>query len=86
MMTTIKGGGCCVIGFFFSYFMVPETKGLSLEQVDLLYRNSSIRKSNEYRQKIIDENLHELAHTAAGSEVEKVEEKDTQTEEVKVSL
>ena len=33
--------------------------GLSLEQVDILYRNSSILKSNEYRKKILDENMHD---------------------------
>jgi hypothetical protein len=38
--------------------MVPETRGLSLEQIDLLYRNSSIRGSNAYRQKILEEDLH----------------------------
>lgn len=50
-------GGCCVIAFFFVFFFVPETKGLSLEQVDLLYRNSGVLKSNAYRKKIISDNL-----------------------------
>lgn len=38
---------------------IPETKGLSLEQVDLLYRNSSIIKSNSYRKRIMAENLQD---------------------------
>lgn len=33
---------------------VPETKGLSLEQVDLLYRESSIIKSNAYRKSMLE--------------------------------
>jgi SP family sugar:H+ symporter-like MFS transporter len=66
--------------------MVPETKGLSLEQIDLLYRNSSIRGSDVYRQKILDENLHETAHTTvtADDDTNKVTEKDSHTEDIKV--
>lgn len=30
-------GGCNVLAFFFTYFMIPETKGLSLEQCDELW-------------------------------------------------
>ncbi|GAA6062675.1 hypothetical protein JCM10212_002498 [Sporobolomyces blumeae] len=52
-------GGFCVICFIFVYLFIPETKGLSLEQVDILYRNSSIRKSNQFRRKILAENLHD---------------------------
>jgi hypothetical protein len=28
-------GGLCCISLTFAYFLVPETKGLSLEQVDM---------------------------------------------------
>jgi sugar porter (SP) family MFS transporter len=47
-------GSTCVLCVFFTYFFVPETKGLSLEQVDLLYRESSIIGSNKYRQEMLD--------------------------------
>ncbi|KAM0748324.1 MFS monosaccharide transporter [Meredithblackwellia eburnea MCA 4105] len=52
-------GAFCVICCIYVYFFIPETKGLSLEQVDLLYRNSTIRGSNQYRQKILAENMHD---------------------------
>lgn len=51
--------GCCFLCFAFVYFLIPETKGLSLEQVDILYRNSSIRKSNSFRKQILAENMHD---------------------------
>ncbi|GAA5962209.1 hypothetical protein JCM21900_002310 [Sporobolomyces salmonicolor] len=49
-------GGVSVLCFIFVYFFVPETKGLSLEQVDILYRKSSILGSNKVRQQILDDN------------------------------
>ena len=51
--------GVCVVLIFYSIFMVPETKGLSLEQIDILYRNSSILKSNKFRKQILAENIHD---------------------------
>lgn len=41
-----------MIGLVFAYFFVAETKGLSLEQIDLLYRNSSVRNSPKYRRQM----------------------------------
>lgn len=38
---------------------IPETKGLSLEQVELLYTNSTVLKSDSYRRQLIANNLHE---------------------------
>ncbi|GAA5936407.1 sugar porter family MFS transporter [Sporobolomyces koalae] len=52
-------GGCCVLCFLFTFFFIPETKGLSLEQVDILYRNSSILHSNKFRKQILAENMHD---------------------------
>ncbi|PLW07350.1 hypothetical protein PCANC_06994 [Puccinia coronata f. sp. avenae] len=34
----------CFSALMFSFFLIPETKGLSLEQVDLLYTNSTVLK------------------------------------------
>ncbi|GAA5914242.1 sugar porter family MFS transporter [Sporobolomyces salmoneus] len=49
--------GCCFLCLIFTWLFIPETKGLSLEQVDILYRNSSIRKSNTFRKQILAENM-----------------------------
>ena len=38
---------------------IPETMGLSLEQVDILYRNSTILGSNKFRKQILAENIQE---------------------------
>jgi MFS transporter, SP family, sugar:H+ symporter len=39
--------------------MIPETKGLSLEQVDLLYRHSTPRQSIAFRNRMMEENMHD---------------------------
>jgi sugar porter (SP) family MFS transporter len=49
-------GGTCVGCFIFTYFFIPELKGLSLEQVDLLYRESSIIGSAAYNKQMIAQN------------------------------
>ncbi|CCH41443.1 High-affinity glucose transporter [Wickerhamomyces ciferrii] len=46
-------GGLNFVGVVFVYFMVYETKGLSLEEVNELYRNcSSARSSRKYKDKV----------------------------------
>ncbi|CAE6531446.1 unnamed protein product [Rhizoctonia solani] len=42
---------CCV----YAYFFIPETKGLTLEQVDMLFLHSSPRKSSAYREQLLRE-------------------------------
>merc|ERR1711939_943194 len=41
-------GGLCTCAFVYSYFLVPETKGLSLEQVDRMLEESSPRTSAKW--------------------------------------
>ena len=41
-------GSLCCISFLFAYFLVPETKGLSLEQVDTMLKETSPRNSSKW--------------------------------------
>ncbi|KAH8678230.1 general substrate transporter [Xylariales sp. PMI_506] len=41
--------GLCTCAFVYTYFLVPETKGLSLEQVDLMMEESTPRTSAKWR-------------------------------------
>lgn len=42
-------GGLCTCAFVYSYFLVPETKGLSLEQVDKMMEETTPRTSAKWR-------------------------------------
>ncbi len=48
-------GSTCAGCIVFTYFCIPETKGLSLEQIDLLYQNSTPVTSTRYRLQLIAE-------------------------------
>ncbi|GAA5900174.1 hypothetical protein JCM6882_002635 [Rhodosporidiobolus microsporus] len=52
-------GGVSLVAIFFVLAFIPETKGLSLEQVDQLYRKSSIWRSNSFRKQILAENMQD---------------------------
>ncbi|KAJ7165593.1 monosaccharide importer [Mycena crocata] len=54
-------GSTCAGCLIFTYFFIPETKGLSLEQIDLLYKESTIRDSNKFRKEMVKAN-HTFAH------------------------
>lgn len=41
-------GGLCTCAFVYSYFLVPETKGLTLEQVDRMFEETTPRKSSRW--------------------------------------
>ena len=41
-------GGLCCVSLTFAYFLVPETKGLSLEQVDKMLEESTPRSSSKW--------------------------------------
>nr|VWO96985.1 Glucose transporter rco-3 [Ganoderma boninense] len=51
-------GSTCAGCLVFTYFCIPETKGLSLEQVDLLYQNSTPITSVKYRRELIAQDVH----------------------------
>ena len=60
---------CCII---FAYFCIPETKGLSLEQIDMLYQNVAPVNSVSYRRRLLAEGTElgskEAAHAASRSD------------------
>jgi len=41
-------GSLCIISVLFAFFLVPETKGLSLEQIDRMLEEVSPRKSRSW--------------------------------------
>jgi hypothetical protein len=42
-------GGLCSIACVYAYFLVPETKGLTLEQVDKMMEETTPRTSAKWR-------------------------------------
>jgi sugar porter (SP) family MFS transporter len=42
-------GGLCTCAFVYSYFLIPETKGLSLEQVDKMMEETTPRTSSKWK-------------------------------------
>ncbi|KAL2266748.1 hypothetical protein VTJ83DRAFT_6100 [Remersonia thermophila] len=42
-------GGLCTLAFIYTYFFVPETKGLSLEQVDKMMEETTPRTSAKWK-------------------------------------
>lgn len=42
-------GGLCGLSIFWAYFFVPETKGLTLEQVDKMMEEVTARKSAAWK-------------------------------------
>ncbi|KAF9515075.1 hypothetical protein BS47DRAFT_1381619 [Hydnum rufescens UP504] len=70
-------GSTCLGCFLFAFFFIPETKGLSLEQIDLLYRESTILGSNKYRQQMLAENEtfahHDVSHIVADNKAHAME-------------
>ena len=41
-------GGLCTAAFVYAYLLIPETKGLSLEQVDRMMEESTPRTSSKW--------------------------------------
>ena len=41
-------GGLCTCAFVYAYFLIPETKGLSLEQVDRMFEETTPRHSSRW--------------------------------------
>jgi SP family sugar:H+ symporter-like MFS transporter len=48
-------GSTCAACFVFTYFFIPETKGLSLEQIDEMYQEVMPLNSYSFRRRLIEE-------------------------------
>lgn len=42
-------GSLCMVSVTFTYFLVPEMKGLSLEQIDKMLEETTARKSSSWK-------------------------------------
>jgi sugar porter (SP) family MFS transporter len=51
-------GSTCVGCLVFIYFCIPETKGLSLEQIDIMYQNTTPINSQKYRKELLAQDVH----------------------------
>ncbi|KAI0352263.1 general substrate transporter [Trametes cingulata] len=65
--------GMLVFGYVYVYFFIPETKGLSLEEVDEMYR-SGVKPWNSAGWRPSEKHIHDKADTT--TEVREVKEKD----------
>lgn len=58
--------GCtCICGGLFVYFCVPETKGLSLEEVDDMYATTTVLQSMYYQPRAHSQSVNELRKTSS---------------------
>lgn len=67
-------GSTCVGCLLFTYFLIPETKGLSLEQIDILYQNTNAIHSVAYRRQLIAEDVHAADPEAIARVTSKVDQ------------
>jgi len=67
-------GALCTGAFIFAFFLVPETKGLSLEQVDRMLEETTPRTSAKWRpsnlsnyesHKLGDDTIEDVEHKGA---------------------
>jgi len=71
-------GSTCACCFLFAYLCVPETKGLSLEQIDLMYQNTTPLTAGPYRARLLAEDIHasqEQGKRAGGIQDDQADEK-----------
>lgn len=63
--------GFCIIGLLYTIFLLPELKGLSLEQVDAVFHDKSGAEDRERRERVakqigLDKAAQEIAHKENG--------------------
>lgn len=65
-------GSLCACCFVYAYFLVPETKGLTLEQVDRMFEETTPRTSSKWRPHETFASVVGATSKAHAAEVEKV--------------
>jgi SP family sugar:H+ symporter-like MFS transporter len=68
-------GSTCFGCIIFAYFCIPETKGLSLEQIDMLYENVAPVNSVAFRKQMI------LAEGNKLSDIKEIRDDDLASQE-----
>ncbi|KII85851.1 hypothetical protein PLICRDRAFT_44270 [Plicaturopsis crispa FD-325 SS-3] len=68
---------CCII---FTYFCIPETKGLSLEEIDIMYQHTTPVKSLAYRRQLLADSR--LGHSEGVKGAATTHEHEGSTEKV----
>ncbi len=75
-------GSTCAGCVVFTYFCIPETKGLSLEQIDLLYQNSTPISSTKYRRELIASDVRVADVTGGHASAPEVQDEKGSQEKV----
>jgi len=66
-------GSTCAACFVFTYFCIPETKGMSLEQIDEMYQEVMPLNSYRFRRRLMDEGRFGAIRTDNSSDREDAE-------------
>ncbi|KAE8542252.1 hypothetical protein D1P53_001738 [Cryptococcus gattii VGV] len=66
----------CIVGFFFSIFILPELKGLSLEEIDQLFHDTSGAEDRERRERI----AAQIGLDKVANQIQHIEEKVNDSE------
>ncbi|KAF8328345.1 MFS monosaccharide transporter [Cantharellus anzutake] len=69
-------GTTCVGCLVFTYFCIPETKGLSLEQIDIMYANTTPINSASYRKTLLEHDIHAVDVEGGRVNIQDLHEQD----------
>ncbi|KAI8978165.1 AmMst-1 [Trametes punicea] len=75
-------GSTCAGCAMFTYFCIPEMKGLSLEQIDRLYQNSTPVTSARYRRQLMAEGSGRKSGNDASDSLQEVEKEKAEGLEI----
>ena len=61
----------CIIGFIYALFILPELKGLSLEEIDAVFKDTAGREDAERRERVakqvgLDKLANQVVHKETG--------------------